>query len=269
MKDGILPLENGDTVLVPPIRGQVTLEGMVRRPSLYELNGEKDLAQVLELAGGILPAATLRHIEVQRLIAHEKHTMLSVDIPEVEDADFVQKKLEAFAIQDGDTIRIFPIASYNQDIVYLEGHVLRPGRYSYRKGMKIDLVSGYKDLLPEPSAKYAEIVRLNAPDFRPSVVGFDLAAALSNPATPQRSSRWIRSGFTAGSICRARPRFPCWAKFVRREHTTRPARFTCGSRSLRRRPDAGFTNRQRAGVSIFARQPAQDSQRQLKRRAGR
>ena len=184
VKDGILPLENGDTVLVPPIRGQVTVEGMVRRPSLYELNGEKDLAQVLELAGGILPAATLRHIEVQRLIAHEKHTMLSVDIPEVEDADFVQKKLEAFAIQDGDTIRIFPIASYNQDIVYLEGHVLRPGRYSYRKGMKItDLVSGYKDLLPEPSAKYAEIVRLNAPDFRPSVVGFDLAAALSNPAT--------------------------------------------------------------------------------------
>jgi protein involved in polysaccharide export with SLBB domain len=183
VKDGILPLENGDTVLVPPIHGQVTVEGMVRRPSLYELNSEKNLAQVLELAGGILPAATLRHIEVQRLVAHEKHTMLSLDIPEVEDADFVQKKLEAFPVQDGDTIRIFPIASFNQDIVYLQGHVLRPGRYSYRQGMKItDLVSSYKDLLPEPSAKYAEIVRLNPPDFHPSVVGFDLAAALSNPA---------------------------------------------------------------------------------------
>ncbi|MGH9704287.1 MAG: SLBB domain-containing protein [Candidatus Acidiferrales bacterium] len=184
VKDGILPLENGDTVLVPPIHGQVTVEGMVRRPSIYELNDEKNLAQVLELAGGILPAAALRHIEVQRLVAHEKHTMLSLDIPEVEDADFVQKKLEAFPIQDGDTVRIFPIASYNQDIVYLQGHVLRPGRYSFHPGMKItDLVSSYKELLPEPSAKYAEIVRLNPPDFRPSVVGFDLAAALANPAT--------------------------------------------------------------------------------------
>ena len=110
--------------------------------------------------------------------------MLSLDSPEVEDADFVQKKLEGFPIQDGDTIRIFPIASFNEDIVYLQGHVLRPGRYSFRQGMKItDLVSSYKDLLPEPSAKYAEIVRLNPPDFRPTVVGFDLASALSNPAS--------------------------------------------------------------------------------------
>ena len=34
------------------------------------------------LAGGLLPAAALRHIEVQRIVAHEKQTMLSLDIPE-------------------------------------------------------------------------------------------------------------------------------------------------------------------------------------------
>jgi protein involved in polysaccharide export with SLBB domain len=37
-------------------------------------------------------------------------------------------------------------------------------------------------LLPEPAAHYAEIVRLNAPDFRPSVESFDLSLALANPA---------------------------------------------------------------------------------------
>ena len=45
-----------------------------------------------------------------------------------------------------------------------------------------DLIASYSDLLPEPAAHYGEIVRLNAPDFRPSVESFDLAAALANPA---------------------------------------------------------------------------------------
>jgi protein involved in polysaccharide export with SLBB domain len=176
-------LENGDTVLVPPMGPQVTVEGMVRRPATYELRGEKTLAEVLELAGGILPTATLRHIEVQRVVEHQKRTMLSLDISDVQGSEEVNRQLQSFAIRDGDEVRIFPIAPYNQDAVYLEGHVLRPGKYSFRPGMKLtDLVSAYPDLLPEPAAKYAEIVRLNPPDYRPSVESFDLAAALTKPA---------------------------------------------------------------------------------------
>src|SRR6202040_635271 len=107
---------------------------------------------------------------------------LSLDIPEASaDAD-VTKKLESFEIRDGDRIRIFPIAEYNQNAVYLEGHVLRPGKYSYRENMRVtDVLSNYKDLLPEPATQYAEIIRLNQPDFRPSVESFDLADALANP----------------------------------------------------------------------------------------
>ena len=174
-------LENGDTLMVPPMGPQVTITGMVRRPAVYELNGEKTLAEALDLAGGILPAAALKHIEVQRVEAHEKRTMLSLDLS-VDNASAPQ--LTSFNVQDGDQIHIFPIAPYNQDTIYLQGHVLRPGRYSFQKGMKLtDLVTSYKDLLPEPASHYAEIVRLNAPDFRPSVESFDLASALANPQT--------------------------------------------------------------------------------------
>ena len=174
-------LENGDTLLVPPVGAQVTVAGMVRRPAIYELNGEKTVADVLELAGGILPAAALRHVEVQRLEAHEKRTMLSLDLS----ADnSTPSQLASFRIQDGDEIHIFPIAPYNQDTIYLQGHVLRPGRYSYRDGMKLtDLLASYKEILPEPAAHYGEIIRLNPPDFRPSVVSFDLAAAMKDPTT--------------------------------------------------------------------------------------
>jgi polysaccharide export outer membrane protein len=183
VRSGLQQLENGDSVLVPPVGPQVTVEGMVRRPAIYELKDEKNLSSVLELAGGLLPTATLRHIEVQRLVAHQNQTMLSLDIPEADTDSEVTKKLEAFEISDGDRIRVFPIAPYNKDAIYVEGHVVRPGRYSYRPDMRVtDVIASYKDLLPEPAGQYAEIIRLNPPDFHPTVEGFDLTAALANPA---------------------------------------------------------------------------------------
>jgi protein involved in polysaccharide export with SLBB domain len=175
-------LENGDSLLVPPAGAQVTIEGMVRRPAIYELSGETTLEDALELAGGVLPAAALQHVEVERLIAHQKRTMFSLDLSPEESADAVTPKLSNFKVEDGDRIHIFPIAPYNNQAIYLQGHVLRPGRYSYREGMKFsDLVSSYSDLLPEPAGNYAEIIRLNPPDFRPTVESFDLTSALANP----------------------------------------------------------------------------------------
>ncbi len=183
VKSDLQRLENGDSVLVSPIGPQVTVEGMVRRPAIYELRDEKTLADVLELSGGLLPTAALRHIEVQRTVAHEKQTMLSLDISEADGDAQVAKKLETFEIHDGDRIRIYPIAPYNEDTIYLEGHVVRPGKYSFRENMRItDVISSYKDLLPEPATQYAEVIRLNAPDFRPSVESFNLADVLADPS---------------------------------------------------------------------------------------
>jgi polysaccharide export outer membrane protein len=181
MRGDLKRLENGDSLRVPPLGASVTVEGMVRRPAIYEIHGEKNLDEVLDLTGGILPAAALRHIEVQRLEAHEKRTMLSLEIGETSDKEALRATLGKFAVQDGDEIHIFPIAPYNSDAVYLEGHVLRPGRYSYHAGMKLsDLLSSYKDLLPEPAAHYGEIIRIAAPDNRPVIESFDLAAALEH-----------------------------------------------------------------------------------------
>jgi len=183
MKSDLARLENGDTILVPPIGAGVTVEGMVRRPAIYELRTEKSLADVLQLAGGILPSAALDHIEIERLVDHAKRTMVSLSVSDAAGANDAQKQLESFAVQDKDIIRLFPIASYNQEAVYLEGHVLRPGRYAYREGMKFsDVVTSYSDLMPEPAEKYAEIIHLNPPDYRPSVESFRLGDILANRA---------------------------------------------------------------------------------------
>ena len=173
-------LQAGDTIQVPPLKGEVTIEGMVRRPAIYELNGEKGLAEVLELAGGVLPSGTLRHVDVERVESHESRTMLRLDIPETDSDAGVNKALEDFAVQDGDKIKITPILPYADKTVYLDGHVSRPGKFAYSDGMKVtDLIKSYKDLLPEPSTTHAEIIRLAQPDFAPEVLTFNLGDALA------------------------------------------------------------------------------------------
>ncbi|HET9409323.1 MAG TPA: SLBB domain-containing protein, partial [Candidatus Sulfotelmatobacter sp.] len=174
-------IESGDSLMIPPAGTRVTVEGMVRRPAIYELRDEANLAQVLELAGGVLPTASLKHIEVERVEAHEKKTVLNLDVDASDEAK-AATQLANFKVTDGDHVHILSIAPGTLDAVYLQGHVLRPGRYSYKSGMKVtDLVASFSDVMPQP-ASYAEIVRLAAPDYRPEVESFDLADALANPA---------------------------------------------------------------------------------------
>jgi protein involved in polysaccharide export with SLBB domain len=181
VRSGMQRLEPGDTILVPPLGPEVTITGMVRRPAIYELGSEKNLAEVLELAGGVLPSGTLRHVDVERVVAHESRTMLGVDVPENNKEASVTKALEDFNIQDGDTVKISPIVAFADKTVYLDGHVFRPGKYAYRDGMKVsDLVKSYKDLLPEPYKAHAEIIRLKAPDYTPEVLAFNLDEALNS-----------------------------------------------------------------------------------------
>jgi protein involved in polysaccharide export with SLBB domain len=173
-------LQAGDTIRVPPLTDQVTVEGMVRRPAIYELNGETNLAEVLELAGGVLPTGTLRHVDVERVENHESRTMLRLDIPETNNQQQVRVALEEFKVQDGDKIKITPILPYADKTVYLDGHVSRPGKFGYREGMKVtDLIKSYHDLLPEPSTTHAEIIRLSQPDYTPVVLTFNLGDAMA------------------------------------------------------------------------------------------
>ena len=247
-------LENGDSLLVPPLGPVITVEGMVRRPALYELRGEKNLEDTLDLAGGVLPAAALRHIEVQRLVAHEKRTMLSLEIGETSDPEAVRAQLRGFAVQDGDEVHIFPIAPYNSRAIYLDGHVLRPGRYSYKPDMKLtDLITSYADLLPEPSTRYAEIIRLHAPDYHPVVETFDLATALENPETapklePLDTVRIFgRYDFEPNPevLVTGEVRAPGWYRTSGQQHL-RDAIYQAGGLT----PDAGLDSAQ-----IFRRQP--------------
>src|SRR5262249_35597917 len=159
-----------------PLGPEVTVEGMVRRPAIYELNGDTSLADLLETAGGVLTSGTLRHIEIERVVAHENRTMLRVDLPENNDRQEADRVLGDVPVQDGDRVRVSPILPGSEKTVYLDGHVFRPGKYAYREGMRLtDLIHSYNEVLPEPALGHAEIIRLNAPDYSPQVLAFNFS----------------------------------------------------------------------------------------------
>ncbi len=87
-------------------------------------------------------------------------------------------QIASFEVKDGDRIHVAAILPYSERAIYVEGHVVRPGKFPYRDGMQLsDVLRSYQDLLPEPAAK-GDIVRLVAPDFHPETIQFDVADAL-------------------------------------------------------------------------------------------
>jgi protein involved in polysaccharide export with SLBB domain len=175
--------ESGDTVLVPPVGKQITVSGLVRRPAIYELRSERDLAEILDLAGGIQITGTLKHIRIERVRPHSARTMLEANVSDSGD-DAVRKTLELYPVQDGDIVTVLPIISYSESAVYLDGHVFLPGKYPYREGMKLtDLVQSFQDLLPE-AADTAEIIRLEPPDNHPNTISVNLTAMLTGKESP-------------------------------------------------------------------------------------
>jgi protein involved in polysaccharide export with SLBB domain len=172
-------IEPGDTILVPTVGSQVSVAGMVKRPAIYELRGEAGLADVLELAGGVLVSAALRQIHIERIEAHQRRVTFTLNLPdEAGQQGELRRVLEKVTVQDGDRVTISPILPYSEKTVYLQGHVFRPGKYSHHDGMNLrELIRSHQELLPEP-ADQAEIIRLVPPDYRPMIIQFNLSAVL-------------------------------------------------------------------------------------------
>jgi protein involved in polysaccharide export with SLBB domain len=177
-------LEGGDTLLIPPAGPQVAVYGAVKRPAIYELRDEKSLKAVLDAAGGAMVAAALGHITVERIDANQQRETIGLNMAA---GDTAETAIASFEVKDGDRVRVTPILPYSERVIYLEGHVVRPGRAAYRDGMRLnDVLHSYQDLLPEPAVQ-GEIVRLVEPDLHVETIDFDVPDALigNTPLTLQ------------------------------------------------------------------------------------
>jgi protein involved in polysaccharide export with SLBB domain len=179
VRKGSARFESGDTLLIPPAGPQVAVFGAIKRPAIYELRGgETTLGGVIDDAGGFTAAASLGHIVIDRIDANRQRETVTLNIASDQDPPADHDAINVFPVKDGDRIRVEPILPYSERAIYVEGHVVRPGRMPYTDGMRLsDVLRSYKDLLPEPAA-HGEIVRLVAPDLHAETIGFDLPDVL-------------------------------------------------------------------------------------------
>jgi protein involved in polysaccharide export with SLBB domain len=179
VRNGSARFESGDTLQVPPVGALIAISGAVKRPAIYELkSGENSLADVIDDAGGFSPVASLSHITIERIDANQHRETVTLHPAKQDDPVSEREAVNAFQVRDGDRIRIAPILPYSERAIYLEGHVVRPGRFSYTDGMRLsDVLHSYRDLLPEP-ASHGEVVRLVPPDLHAETIDFDVAEVL-------------------------------------------------------------------------------------------
>ena len=177
--------ESGDTLLVPPAGALVALTGAVRRPAIYELrSGETSLAKVIEDAGGLTAAASPGNIVIERIDGEHQRKTISLRDVNQPNANFGESTAK-FELRDGDKVKVDPILPYSKQVVYLSGHVARPGRVGYAEGMRLsDVLRSSEEILPEP-ASHGEIVRLMPPDLHPETIDFSLPDVLIGNANAE------------------------------------------------------------------------------------
>jgi polysaccharide biosynthesis/export protein len=172
-------LQNGDTIFVPVIGKVAGIAGNVKRPAIFELRDEKNLGELIALAGGFLPTGYLHRVQISRVEAHEKKTVADINIDPKEMGKSLDQVMAGIAIRDMDIVKVFPIDTILRDHVRLVGYVLRPGDYELRPGMRLSQLLPKDNLLPEYYKNAAEITRLYPPDNHPEKIFVDLAKAFA------------------------------------------------------------------------------------------
>lgn len=163
-------LKPGDVVFVPSVGSQVTVEGLVKRPAIFELKQGETAKQLLNMAGGLKPEAYAKNVVVERF-NNQRKEILSVDF---------SKSNISYIPQDGDRVRFNPVSSQYENSISLIGAVARPGNYQWYQGKRISdvLKSVRGDLLPQADLSYGLLIRETNINGDIEAHQFDVAQAI-------------------------------------------------------------------------------------------
>jgi polysaccharide export outer membrane protein len=190
----------GDVIFIPPIGETVAVSGSVRRPAIYELKGEKTVAQAIEMAGGLKPDADLKRVQLERILPSQMRAMRDIDL--------TASAGRSTLLSNGDKLRVPDILPTLENSVTLSGYVFRTGSFQYRPGLRIsDILGSFGELRPEADAHYIMIRRLVPPEDRIEVVSADLTKALARRGSAADIELQPRDEITVFNLSASREHF--------------------------------------------------------------
>ncbi|HEV7347263.1 SLBB domain-containing protein [Telluribacter sp.] len=116
---GDIRLQDNDNIIVGVYKERVDLKGEVKRPGLFEVLPEENLSTVLEYAGGFSDYAYTEKVSIRRPTSRERR------IIEVREPGFA-----SFDLKNGDEIEVQVILDRFENLVSIQGSVMRPGEFS-------------------------------------------------------------------------------------------------------------------------------------------
>jgi polysaccharide export outer membrane protein len=154
-------LSQGDIVFVPPAGAQVSVQGRVRRPAIYEVRDGEGLRDALGFAGGLEADAAVQRIQIDRVLpATERVPGVDRVFLDVELSQLADPGAATVPLRDGDEVRVFATLAERRNRVALTGSVFRPGLYEFRPGMTVwDLVDFAGGLAEQAFRPLAHVIR--------------------------------------------------------------------------------------------------------------
>ena len=164
-----VPLQPGDVIFLPPTGPQVALIGSANNPGIYELRGETNVNQLLQLAGGESTLAAGTELRLERIDRNALREITTVGVSAVPPT----------LIRGGDILTIFSIVDRFKNAVTLRGNVANPGRYQWRPGMRVsDLIPDREMLITRDYWQKRNQLGLPVPTYSPAPVSTGQQGAL-------------------------------------------------------------------------------------------
>ncbi len=167
----LLQFSSGDMILVPPIGKVVGINGAVNRAGIYELSGTEQLSGLIEMAGGFLPTAGKKRIQLERVSTEGKKIIEDLTFTNLDDFERISKSTE---LKNGDLVSVLEIPPYLHNYVEISGNVNSEGIYAFKEGMTVfDLIEEAGGLLKGTYLERAELLRFTGVE-NPEIIEINL-----------------------------------------------------------------------------------------------
>lgn len=165
-------LEDQDVLVFTPTLKRVELAGMVKRPMVYELLPNENLAQALAYAGGFSDSAFTDRLKIVQLQGREKL------FKDIEQSSFVN-----YIPMQSDSIYAEQMQPLFENKVTITGAVYRPGEYGYTPQLSLQSLLKKADGLRADAFLTRAIIKRVGANREKTILSVDLTTINTNDIT--------------------------------------------------------------------------------------
>lgn len=161
---GDVRVQENDRIVVGYYNKRVELTGEIKKPGLFEVAQNEKLKDIINFAGGFTDKAYKARVKVYRVTPKEKRIL---DIP--------FESLGSFELATGDSISVSPILDRFENLVTINGAVMRPGEFSLDANPTLKTLLESADGLREDAFTGRVTVSRTRADLSVEIISLDLA----------------------------------------------------------------------------------------------